>query len=112
MTHLIPVDPTTILEAQTDTELLTALAPFFGKPGLSTRRAIDADEVTTALSRLPEATKRVRVYSSWGFVANSYKYRSDIQFVEANRDGENWVWTVQWGRAQRSNGRAAMVVVK
>ena len=110
MIHLISA--TTITIENVD-ELVTALAPQFGKPGLSTKRAIDADEVTTAFARLGEAKSRVRVYSSWGFVANSYKYRSDIQFVEAERDANgDWVWSTGWGRAQRSFGNAATVVVR
>lgn len=112
MTHLIPVAET-VVTAETADELIAALAPQFGKPGLSTRRAIDDEEVKTALQRLADAKQRVRVYSSWGFVANSYKYRSDIQWVEATLDESgNWVWTTGWGRAQRSFGKAETVVVR
>jgi len=111
--HLIPTaEAATPITVTTADELISALAPQFGKPGLSTRRAIDGDEVSTALAKLPEATERVRVYSSWGFVPNSYKYRSEIQFVEATKVGDAWSWTVSWGRAQRSNGKASLVVVK
>lgn len=110
--HIINTEKGTI-RATTGEEVIRALAPLFGKPGLSTRRAIDDEEVTTALDRLPSATKRVRVYSSWGFVPNSYKYRAEIQFVEAEIDDDgDWVWTVKWGRAQRSNGRGDTVVVR
>lgn len=112
MSYLIPAEKT-VIKVETADELIAALTPRFGKPGLSTKRAIDADEVTTALAKLPEAKSRVRVYSSWGFVPNSYKYRSDIQFVEATLDENgDWVWTVSWGRAQRSFGKASTVIVK
>lgn len=112
MTYLIPTGDT-VVKVDTAEDLIAALTPMFGKPGLSTKRAIDDEEVTTALARLADAKSRVRVYSSWGFVANSYKYRSDIQFVEANLDENgDWVWTTGWGRAQRSYGKAETVVVK
>jgi len=116
MSYLIPLPSGTSTVAHSDDELIAILSQSFGKPGLSTRRAIDADEVKQALKALPEAKNRVRVYSSWGFVANSYKYRSEIQYVEAVKvtvDGEDlWEWSTGWGRAQRSFGKAATVVVQ
>lgn len=111
--HLV-VEDGIATSARSEIELLSLLAPKFGKPGLSTKRAVDADEVRAALAKLPEAKSRVRVYSSWGFVPNSYRYNVGIQFVEANYDADNevWVWSVSWGRAQRSNGKGELVVVK
>ena len=54
----------------------------------------------------------MRVYSDWGFVPHNYKYSCQIQHVEAVKEGDNWVWSLAWGRAQRRMGQAAKVVVR
>lgn len=92
--------------------VVAALAPVFGKPGLSTRRAVDAVEVRELLGALPRATRRVRVYSAWGFVPNSYRSRCSIQYVEAELVAG--VWRIATGRtgAQRSNGSGSLAVVQ
>lgn len=94
-------------------QIISALSASFGKPGLSTRRAISADEVQEAIAALPNAKKRVRVYSEQGFVPNSYRSKCLIQYVEAWRDetGE-WVWVTGWTGAQRSRGHGTRVVIQ
>jgi hypothetical protein len=93
--------------------IIAALTPEFGRPGLSTRRAISADEVREAVAALPGAKKRVRVYSSAGFVPNSYRNKCLIQYVEAalHEDGE-WRFSTGWTGAQRKRGWATRVVVQ
>jgi len=91
---------------------IAALAPAFGKPGLRTKRAIDADEVATLVTHLGTAKRRVRVYSAWGFVPNSYRNRCQIQYVEAVLEAGVWHISTGWCGAQRSGGSAAMVVVQ
>lgn len=97
----------------TDTDIIiTALAVDFGKPGLSTRRAISQAEVVEAIAALPTAKKRVRVYSEQGFVPNSYRNRCMIQYVEASLTDGEWVWSTGWTGAQRSRGHGTRVVVQ
>lgn len=93
--------------------IVNALAPEFGRPGLSTRRAIGDYEVREAVAALPDAAKRVRVYSLRGFVPNSYRSKCLIQYVEAWRDeaGE-WRFCVGWTGAQRPRGMGTRVVVQ
>ena len=52
--------------------------------------------------------KRVRVYSSQGFVANSYGYRADITFVAC---GPNGTVVVNRTGAARPHGRGSLQVV-
>ena len=92
--------------------ILAALAPDFGKPGLSTRRAISADEVREAFAALPQAKRRVRVYSVQGFVPGRYRHRCLIQYVEAHLANGEWCWQTGWTGAQRSRGIGTRVVVQ
>jgi hypothetical protein len=112
MPHIIAADPQAPVTVENLDDVILHLSPSFGPEGLATRRSIDAVEVTQAFAALEKAKKRVRVYSAAGFVPNSYRYNCDIQFVEATKtETGDWAWKVSWGRAQRSNGRAAKVVV-
>ena len=94
------------------TAIIAAIAPAFGKPGLSTKRAIDADEVETLAKHIGDAKRRVRVYSSWGFVPNSYRNRCQIQYIEAELVAGVWQIGTGWCGAQRSGGNASTVVVQ
>lgn len=92
--------------------IITALSNEFGKPDLSTLRAISEHEVRTAYAALPHAKKRIRVYSSRGFVPSSYRFRCKIQYVQADLIGGEWRWHTGWTGAQRSHGRGTLVVVQ
>ena len=92
--------------------ILTALSQEFGKPGLATKRAIGADEVCEAFAALPQAKKRIRVYSEQGFVPNSYRNKCSIQYVEVNLVDGEWQWSTGWTGAQRKRGAATRVVVQ
>lgn len=99
-------------EAETVQEVINLLAPHFGPPNRATMRAIGPDEVERAYRELPNAERRVRVYSNQGFVPTRHGHRCDIQFVQVDRYGDEWVWTVQWGSARRSYGHGSLVVVR
>jgi hypothetical protein len=92
--------------------VLTALRSEFGKPGLSTKRAIGADEVREAFAAIPQAKKRIRIYSNQGFVPNSYRNRCQIQYVQADLIDGDWQWTTGWTGAQRSRASGNRVVVQ
>jgi hypothetical protein len=93
---------------------LSLLLPRLGKPGLSTRRACDADDVAECIAATANAKSRVRVYSKQGFVPNSYRHECRIQYVEAVRDPATggWRFTVGWTGAQRKQGAGTRVVVR
>lgn len=92
--------------------ILAALAHEFGKPGLSTKRAVTADEVRTAYAAIPQAKKRIRVYSSQGFVPNSYRNKCQIQYVQADLIDGEWRWHTGWSNAQRTKASGSIVVVQ
>lgn len=88
-----------------------------GGTRLSTRRALsesDCDAFARAVLRaMSEGFRRVRVYSEQGFVPGAYKWRCDIQFIEAVRPvGGEWAAGTGWGGAQRSNGRGELLVMQ
>lgn len=55
----------------------------------------------------------IRVYSSDGFVPNSYKYRADISYLQATRNAETGKFEVGAGTvdAKRSRGNGALVTI-
>lgn len=95
--------------------LTAALEGRFGKPGLSTKRAIDEQEIGMLVDSIKAGGKYVRVYSQMGFVSNSYKSRCAIQHVTATlvdaATGE-WRVTIGWGSAQRAPGKGSLVVTR
>lgn len=92
--------------------IITALTAEFGKPNLSTKRAISADEVRAAFAAIPQAKRRIRVYSNQGFVPNSYRSKCQIQYVQADLIDGEWKWTTGWTNAQRSRSAGSLVVVQ
>ena len=59
------------------------------------------------------ASKKINIYSSDGFVANSYKYRSYITRISAYNDLENGSWfiTADTPGASRSHGSGSLVTI-
>jgi len=55
--------------------------------------------------------KTIRVYSKDGFVANSYKYRADIDAIERTYIDNKKVFAVIQVGAKRSHGGGALVTV-
>jgi hypothetical protein len=94
-------------------QIVETLAARLGKPGLSTRRACDADDIHECIAATETAKRRVRVYSKQGFVPNSYRHECRIQYIEARRDPVtgNWQFAVGWTGAQRKQGAGTRVVV-
>ena len=87
-------------------------APVAQNPGFAGKPYRDSWDVERAYRELPNAERRVRVYSNQGFVPTRHGHRCDIQFVQVDRYGDEWVWTVQWGSAKRSYGHGSLVVVR
>jgi hypothetical protein len=55
----------------------------------------------------------IRVYSHQGFVANAYKYRADICFLQAVRNQVNGSWHIGGGvvDAKRSHGNGSLATI-
>ncbi len=94
------------------TNIIRKLRPALGKPGLATKRACDVRDILIAMRETQNAKRRVRVYSDAGFVPNSYKYRCQIQYVEATKEESGWQFSVGWTGAQRSRGNGSLLVVQ
>lgn len=76
---------------------------------LKTHRHLTFDDLLsfcTAVTNYP-AAKRIRRYSSLGFVPNSYKYRCNIQYVELQGN----TITVTYTDAKRSHGKGNLLVI-
>ena len=56
--------------------------------------------------------KTLRVYSSVGFVPNSYKYPCPIAYIEAQRDPEGY-WHIYTGvgDAKRPRGQGSLITI-
>lgn len=94
----------------TNTKALRALFQSIPAASKKTARAIDKDDVRKAIRLARDAKKRVRVYSSDGFVPNSYRYRCMIQYVEVDVATKRCF--TGWTGAQRPRGAGALVVVQ
>jgi hypothetical protein len=91
-------------------QTLRAIRASLG-PTSKTARTITWDRVRIAIRASKRAKKRVRVYSSDGFVPNSYKWRCGIQYCEVRRDEGKLIVRTGWSSAQRSHGAGSLVVV-
>jgi len=83
-------------------------------PVRATRRALRPSDIDTLIELVSTARKSVRVYSSAGFVPNAYRFRCQIQYIEAlapAEPGERWTIRTAWTGAQRSHGAGALRVV-
>jgi hypothetical protein len=95
------------------TKQLRAVRAQVGAPSLRTARSCDWGDVRVALRAASKAKRRVRVYSTAGFVPNSYRYRCEIQYVEINKDSDGRIAIYTgWTGAQRSNARGSLIVVQ
>ena len=93
-------------------QLARKLRSELGKQGLSTRRACSVSDIFLCIRKTAEAKRRVRIYSDYGFVPSSYKYRCFIQYVEAVKSDDGWTVTTGWTGAQRARGNGSLVVVQ
>ena len=77
--------------------------------GKSTDRALSPDDITLFIRTVrAHPGAKVRVYSSWGFVPNSYKWPCKIRWIERGKFG---AIVTGWGSAQRKGGVAPLVTV-
>lgn len=78
------------------------------------KRALNVSDVDRAAELARSAHTYVRVYGSGGFVPRSYKFRAEIQYIQATRasGADAWVWSIGWTGAHRPNGRGALEVVR
>lgn len=77
-------------------------------------RTIDKRDVSLFAQTLRERfdnAQIVRVYSSDGFVANSYKYRADIVYLQAVKVENGWRIEASTTDAKRSYGAGARITV-
>ena len=83
--------------------------------GLRRNRYLTENEITTmaTLDRKKSLIgKTIRIYSNDGFVANSYKYRADIDYIERYYDDKGIKhFIVSQTRAQRAHGIAPKITV-
>ena len=89
-------------------ELLTQVRQMEGKARARCLWQSDIDRFLELVAANP--TKRVRVYSSEGFVPNSYKYKAEISYVEYDPNTRD-TWVGRSG-AQRSYGNGNTEVVQ
>lgn len=83
--------------------------------GRRRRRILDESDAAKLLQFMadaPEDTRTIRVYSSEGFVANSYRSAAPISYFFARKDGNGeWIVNANVTDAKRSYGRGALVTV-
>lgn len=74
----------------------------------ATARALYPRDAETFADLVRSGSKYVRVYSSDGFVPNSYKWRCKIEYAQLC----NGVISIGWTGAQRSHGAGSLVVAR
>ena len=82
--------------------------------GRRQRRFIDVGEINimAKLDRKRSLNgKTIRVYSNDGFVANSYKYRADIDAIERTYINNKKTFNIVQVGAKRSHGKGSLVTV-
>ena len=81
-------------------------------PTSSTMRKVGEQEIKTLIKTLKKAKKRVRIYSSEGFVPNSYKWPCRIEYIEAIISAGEWHLKKGHTSAQRSYGQGNLLVIQ
>lgn len=76
-------------------------------------RPSDIERFVELVNNATPEQHTIRVYSSDGFVPNSYKYRASISVLTATRDAETGEFVIGGGvvDAKRSRGVGALVTV-
>jgi len=70
----------------------------------------DIDEFEAIHAARPH--RNVRVYSSEGFVPNSYKWRCEIEYIEFVNCYPDGKIIRGWTSAQRSYGQQSLVIIR
>lgn len=96
---------------QTINELMEMAKRVNGRARARTIGRDEAQEIIDLVAKADETVNTIRVYSREGFVPNSYKYRCDIRYFEANRKEGKLVIGASYGDAKRSHGNGALVTV-
>lgn len=73
----------------------------------------DVERFVELVNAADEKTHTIRVYSSDGFVPNSYKYRSYISYLQANRNPETGKFQIGASTtdAKRSHGNGSLETI-
>ena len=71
----------------------------------------EAQDILELVTNADDATHTIRVYSSDGFVSNSYKYRAEIRYFEATRKDGKLVIRAGIADAKRSYGTGALITI-
>ena len=81
---------------------------------LSTWRTLYPHDIQALIDALPQGKKRIRSYSSDGFVPSAYKWPCSIQYVEASRESVDaeWTFVISSTSAQRPNAKGNLLVIK
>lgn len=84
--------------------------------GTRKTRILRQSDIESFVDLVNEATPEqhtIRVYSSDGFVPNSYKYRADISYLQATRNAETGEFHIGAGTtdAKRSNGSGSHITI-
>ena len=90
----------------------TIIAKYADNPA-TIKRHVNGHEAAHLIATInanPQAT-RIRVYSSAGFVPNSYRYPCPIQWIEAVRTDNIWTVTMGTGDAKRPGGNGPRCTV-
>ena len=82
--------------------------------GRRRNRTLDAKDVEiffSILNEVAETAHTVRRYSGDGFVPNSYKYRAEISYIEANKIDNEWHIAASTCDAKRSYGNGSLTTI-
>ena len=79
--------------------------------GLRTYREVYESDLNDLIKACRRGTRRIRVYSSDGFVPNSYRGRCTIEFLEALVKNEEWHIDLGTSNAQRSYANGPHIVI-
>jgi hypothetical protein len=96
---------------QTINDLMEMAKKANGRARARTIGEAEAQAMLNLVADADDTVNTIRVYSQNGFVPNSYKYRCDIRYFEANRRDGELVIGASTTDAKRSRGVGALVTV-
>lgn len=106
---------TRLTPSTTQSVISTLLPQIEQMQGRRSKRVIGEADIIDVLNDIDlEAPRRVREYAAGGFVSNSYKYRADISYIEAERQGNSDEYEIRFGvtGAKRSYGKGLLTVIR
>ena len=95
------------------TDLTDKVAKANGTRKTRILRQADVEQFINLVNEATPEQHTIRVYSSDGFVPNSYKYRASISYLQATRNAETGEFYIGAGTtdAKRSNGLGSLVTI-